>query len=115
MNIQAIPQIKHADSGNFFLLAGPCAIEGEEMAMRIAEKIVGITNKLEIPFVFKGSFKKQIVLELIVFRVLVMKKHYKFYVKFLKHLGYQPLQISIPMKMLTKQLNMLMFYKSQLF
>jgi 2-dehydro-3-deoxyphosphooctonate aldolase (KDO 8-P synthase) len=37
MNIQDIPQIKHSNSGNFFLLAGPCAIEGEEMAMRIAE------------------------------------------------------------------------------
>ena len=58
MNINTIPQIKHTDSGNFFLLAGPCAIEGEEMAMRIAEKLVAITNKLEIPFVFKGSFKK---------------------------------------------------------
>uniref|UniRef100_UPI004049058D 3-deoxy-8-phosphooctulonate synthase n=1 Tax=Gelidibacter sp. TaxID=2018083 RepID=UPI004049058D len=45
-------------SDNFFLLAGPCAIEGEEMALRIAEKIVAITNKLEIPYVFKGSFKK---------------------------------------------------------
>lgn len=43
---------------NFFLLAGPCAIEGEEMAMRIAEKIVSITDKLNIPYVFKGSFKK---------------------------------------------------------
>jgi 2-dehydro-3-deoxyphosphooctonate aldolase (KDO 8-P synthase) len=58
MKIQNIPQIKHLDSGNFFLLAGPCAIEGEEMAMRIAEKLVGITNKLKIPYVFKGSFKK---------------------------------------------------------
>ncbi len=43
---------------NFFLLAGPCAIEGEEMAMKIAERIVNITNKLNIPYVFKGSFKK---------------------------------------------------------
>ena len=58
MNIHNIPQIKHTDSGNFFLLAGPCAIEGEEMAMRIAEKLVGISDKLEIPYVFKGSFKK---------------------------------------------------------
>ena len=58
MNIHNIPQIKHTDSDNFFLLAGPCAIEGEEMAMRIAEKLIGITDKLEIPFVFKGSFKK---------------------------------------------------------
>ena len=58
MNINSIPQIKHLDSGNFFLLAGPCAIEGEEMAMQIAEKLVAITDKLKIPFVFKGSFKK---------------------------------------------------------
>ena len=58
MNLNTIPQIKNIDSGNFFVLAGPCAIEGEEMAMRIAEKLVTITDKLEIPYVFKGSFKK---------------------------------------------------------
>ncbi|WP_026726804.1 3-deoxy-8-phosphooctulonate synthase [Flavobacterium sasangense] len=58
MNLDNIPQIKHINSGNFFLLAGPCAIEGEEMAMRIAEKLVSVTDKLQIPFVFKGSFKK---------------------------------------------------------
>ncbi|RAV30252.1 3-deoxy-8-phosphooctulonate synthase [Sinomicrobium soli] len=58
MNINAIPQINHTTSGNFFLLAGPCAVEGEDMAMRIAEKVVSITDKLQIPYVFKGSFKK---------------------------------------------------------
>jgi 2-dehydro-3-deoxyphosphooctonate aldolase (KDO 8-P synthase) len=58
MNLDHIPQIKHTKSGNFFVLAGPCAIEGEEMALRIAEKLVTITNNLQIPFVFKGSFKK---------------------------------------------------------
>jgi 2-dehydro-3-deoxyphosphooctonate aldolase (KDO 8-P synthase) len=58
MNLKNIPQIKHTNSGNFFLLSGPCAIESEEMAMRIAEKLVIITDKLEIPYVFKGSFKK---------------------------------------------------------
>ena len=58
MNLDLIPNIKHTKSGNFFLLAGPCAIESEDMAMRIAEKVIGITDKLEIPFVFKGSFKK---------------------------------------------------------
>jgi len=58
MNLSLIPNIKHTNSNNFFLLAGPCAIEGEEMALRIAEKVVEITNKLEIPYVFKGSFKK---------------------------------------------------------
>ncbi|MFY0715156.1 3-deoxy-8-phosphooctulonate synthase [Seonamhaeicola sp. NFXS20] len=58
MNLLDIPKIKHTNSNNFFLLAGPCAIEGEDMALRIAEKIVTITNKLQIPYVFKGSFKK---------------------------------------------------------
>ena len=53
-----IPNIKHQDSNNFFLLAGPCAIEGEEIALRIAEKIVTITDRLNIPYVFKGSYKK---------------------------------------------------------
>lgn len=45
-------------SGNFFLMAGPCVIEGEEMALRIAEKIVAITERLHIPYVFKGSYRK---------------------------------------------------------
>nr|WP_179352823.1 3-deoxy-8-phosphooctulonate synthase [Winogradskyella vidalii] len=53
-----MPKLKHTDSNNFFLLCGPCAIEGEDMALRIAEKVITITNKLEIPYVFKGSFKK---------------------------------------------------------
>ncbi|PWI31329.1 3-deoxy-8-phosphooctulonate synthase [Flavobacteriaceae bacterium LYZ1037] len=58
MNLNEIPKIKHTNSNNFFLLAGPCAIEGEDMALRIAEKVITITNKLEIPYIFKGSFKK---------------------------------------------------------
>ena len=58
MTLSDIPKIKHTNSNNFFLLAGPCAIESEDMALRIAEKVVSITDKLEIPYVFKGSFKK---------------------------------------------------------
>ena len=58
MNYSALPQIKNTNSNNFFLLAGPCAIESEDMALRIAEKVVKITDKLEIPYIFKGSFKK---------------------------------------------------------
>ncbi len=58
MKLEKIPQLQHINSNNFFLLAGPCAIESEEMALRIAEKVMEITNKLEIPYVFKGSFKK---------------------------------------------------------
>ena len=51
-------ELKNNPAGNFFLLAGPCVIEGEEMAMRIAERVVGITEKLQIPYVFKGSYRK---------------------------------------------------------
>ncbi|PTM00184.1 MAG: 3-deoxy-8-phosphooctulonate synthase, partial [Bacteroidetes bacterium] len=43
MKLQDIPKIKHTNSNNFFLLAGPCAIEGEDMAMQIAERILEIT------------------------------------------------------------------------
>ena len=56
--IDKIKNIRHIDSNNFFLIAGPCAIEGKEMAFEIAEKIYEITERLEIPFIFKGSFKK---------------------------------------------------------
>lgn len=58
MKLELIPKIKHLNSNNFFLLAGPCAIENEDMALRIAEKVVAITTALEIPYIFKGSFKK---------------------------------------------------------
>lgn len=58
MNLSLVPKIKNTDSNNFFLLAGPCAIEGEDMALRIAEQVVKITDDLKIPYVFKGSFKK---------------------------------------------------------
>ncbi len=53
-----IKDLKNTDSGNFFLLAGPCVIEGEEMALRIAERIVKMTDRLRIPYVFKGSYRK---------------------------------------------------------
>lgn len=43
---------------NFFLLAGPCVIEGEKMAMEIAESIVKTTSSLDIPYIFKGSYRK---------------------------------------------------------
>lgn len=55
---QYLPTIKHGESTRFFLMAGPCAIEGEEIALRIAERIVKITDKYEIPYIFKGSYRK---------------------------------------------------------
>ena len=52
-----IPKIKYPGE-NFILLAGPCVIEGEKMAFEIAEKIMAICDKLRIPFIFKGSYRK---------------------------------------------------------
>lgn len=46
------------EEGQLFLIAGPCAIEGEEICMRIAERVVRICAKLDIPYVFKGSYRK---------------------------------------------------------
>lgn len=53
-----LPKLKFTDSNNFFLLAGPCAIEGEEMAFEIANRIYEISTRLEIPWIFKGSYRK---------------------------------------------------------
>ncbi|GHE32749.1 3-deoxy-8-phosphooctulonate synthase [Sphingobacterium griseoflavum] len=55
---QYLPGIRNAVSTQFFLMAGPCAIEGEEIAMRIAERIVTLTDRLNIPYIFKGSYRK---------------------------------------------------------
>ncbi|CAG5009874.1 2-dehydro-3-deoxyphosphooctonate aldolase [Dyadobacter sp. CECT 9275] len=53
-----IPKLRHSNSPLFFLMAGPCAIEGRDMALRIAEHIAGLTDKLGIPYIFKGSYRK---------------------------------------------------------
>ncbi len=50
--------LKSSPTGNFFLLAGPCVIEGEDMALEIAGKVKEITDRLNIPYVFKGSYRK---------------------------------------------------------
>lgn len=54
----SLRKLKHQESDNFFLIAGPCAIEGRDMALEIAEKVVAITDKLKIPYIFKGSYRK---------------------------------------------------------
>lgn len=58
MSLAELPKITNLHSDRFFLIAGPCAIEGEEMALRIADQIKTITERLSIPYIFKGSFKK---------------------------------------------------------
>ena len=50
--------LKSGKKDNFFLFAGPCAIEDETMAMRIAEYLKTVTSQLDIPLVFKGSYRK---------------------------------------------------------
>ncbi|MDE7465462.1 MAG: 3-deoxy-8-phosphooctulonate synthase [Muribaculaceae bacterium] len=50
--------LNSSTTDNFFLLSGPCVIEGEDMALDIAEKLLEITTRLNIPYVFKGSYRK---------------------------------------------------------
>lgn len=58
MNIDSYPYLKGLKKNRFFLLAGPCVIEDEESPFKIAETLVKITKSLDIPFVFKGSYRK---------------------------------------------------------
>jgi 2-dehydro-3-deoxyphosphooctonate aldolase (KDO 8-P synthase) len=53
-----LPKLINSSSDNFFVLAGPCVIEGEEIVMQIAERLVKICSTYNIPLVFKGSYKK---------------------------------------------------------
>ncbi len=46
------------DSNNFFLIAGPCVIESEEVLMQVAETVAPICRRLQIPYVFKSSYRK---------------------------------------------------------
>ena len=56
--INNVPNIKNTDSGNFFLIAGPCVVESEENVFEIACTIKEITDRLKIPFIFKASYRK---------------------------------------------------------
>jgi 2-dehydro-3-deoxyphosphooctonate aldolase (KDO 8-P synthase) len=56
--LKNIPRLQNTDSGNFFLMAGPCVVESKEMTYSIAERIKAITNRLQIPFIFKASYRK---------------------------------------------------------
>jgi len=53
-----IPLLKHPDSGNFLLIAGPCVVEGEDLVFEIAEHLVTLSDKYKLPFVFKASYRK---------------------------------------------------------
>lgn len=56
--IENINKIGHLESGNFFLITGPCVIEDEDSPLETARRIKEITDKLQIPFIFKASYKK---------------------------------------------------------
>ncbi|MFO7791173.1 MAG: 3-deoxy-8-phosphooctulonate synthase [Bacteroidota bacterium] len=57
-SLKQLPGINHLNSGNYFLIAGPCVIEDEEMAEPIARKLVNLANKHQLPFIFKASYRK---------------------------------------------------------
>lgn len=56
--IETIPYIKHTGGNNFFLIAGPCVVESEALVFEVAEKVKKIADRLEIPYIFKSSYKK---------------------------------------------------------
>ena len=53
-----IPALRHTHTGNFFLLAGPCVIESEQLCIDVAGHITELSDKLQIPYVFKASYRK---------------------------------------------------------
>jgi len=53
-----LQKLQHTNSGNFFLIAGPCVVENKQTPFEIAEKIKSLSEKLEIPYIFKASYKK---------------------------------------------------------
>ena len=56
--LKSLFQTQHYNPDNFFLIAGPCVVESEEMVMEIADKVSNICKRLEIPYVFKASYRK---------------------------------------------------------
>lgn len=58
MKYPSIEQLKHTQTGNFFLIAGPCVIEDDKSPIEIARRLVDITDRLQIPFAFKASYRK---------------------------------------------------------
>lgn len=53
-----LPQLRHTDTRNFFLIAGPCVVEDEESPFRICERLLDICERLQLPFAFKASYRK---------------------------------------------------------
>jgi 2-dehydro-3-deoxyphosphooctonate aldolase (KDO 8-P synthase) len=58
MELTSIPKLRKYPSNNFFLIAGPCAVEDRQLALDIAEQVNDLCIRLEIPYIFKGSYRK---------------------------------------------------------
>ena len=54
----ALPSLRHTDAGNFFLMAGPCVVESRALVFEVAERLCAITDRLRVPLIFKGSYRK---------------------------------------------------------
>ncbi|KPK80114.1 MAG: 2-dehydro-3-deoxyphosphogluconate aldolase [Bacteroides sp. SM23_62_1] len=56
--LEKLPYIKNLDTGNFFLIAGPCVVENEDVCLKVAREVIAITDKLGLPYIFKSSYRK---------------------------------------------------------
>lgn len=56
--LEKLSYIKHLQTGNFFLIAGPCVVENESICMEVAKHVISVTDKLGIPYIFKSSYRK---------------------------------------------------------
>lgn len=56
--LEALFSRQQYNKDNFFLIAGPCIVESEELVMEVAEKVSAICKRLEIPYIFKASYRK---------------------------------------------------------
>jgi len=56
--LESLPYIKNLQTGNFFLIAGPCVVESENLCLQVAKYMISVTDKLGIPYIFKSSYRK---------------------------------------------------------
>lgn len=110
-----IPNLKHLDSGMFFVMAGPCVVENEEVMMRVAEKACAVTDTLKIPYIFKASYRKANRSRLDSFSGIGDEKALKLLAKVRSEFESQPLPTFTTPKRRQWLLNMSMYCKFQLF
>jgi 2-dehydro-3-deoxyphosphooctonate aldolase (KDO 8-P synthase) len=56
--LENLPNLNNTESGQFFLIAGPCVVEDEALCFEVAERVADVCDKLEIPYIFKASYRK---------------------------------------------------------